>query len=310
LLARVLPDWPVTCYSHGMFKRMANCIWAFDAEWVPDPEAGRLLYALPDTMHDREVIAAMWQQAGATEAEPQPFLKLALCRVVSIAAVMRRVRDGGRVQLELLSLPKANTPDISEAAILSTFLQAIGTHTPQLVGYNSHRADLKIMIQRGIIHGLHMPAFCRRPEKPWEGVDYFARYGEDHLDLQALVSSFGKGTPSLHELAVLSGIPGKLDVAGANVAQMWLDGDIRKIVAYNETDALTTYLLWLRVAHFIGLVTTEQYGEEQALVRQLIADKVAQPDNAHLRAYLESWDKLQARKETLHSAGYAENHHA
>jgi len=276
-----------------MFKRMADCIWAFDAEWAPDPVAGRLLYALPDTMSDREVMAAMWQQAGATDAEPQPFLKLALCRVVSIAAVMRRVRDGGRVQLELLSLPKAGASDTSEATILSTFLDAIGAHTPQLVGYNSHSADLKIMIQRGIIHGLHMPDFCRRPGKPWEGVDYFARYGEDHLDLQALVSSFGKGTPSLHELAVLSGIPGKLDVSGNNVAQMWLDGDLRKIVAYNETDALTTYLLWLRMAHFAGLVTTAQYGEEQALVRQLITDKATQPNNAHLGAYLEAWDRLQ-----------------
>jgi len=287
----------MNCYSDGMFKRMADCIWAFDAEWVPDPDAGRLLYDLPDTLSDAEVMAGMWKQAGASEAKPQPFLKLALCRVVSIAAVMRRVR-GERVQLELLSLPKAGAVDTSEAEILSTFLQAIGTHTPQLVGYNSHSADLKIMIQRGIIHGLHMPAFCRRPDKPWEGVDYFARYSEDHLDLQALVSSFGKGTPSLHELAVLSGIPGKLDVAGDNVAQMWLDGDIRKIVAYNETDALTTYLLSLRVTHFAGLVTTEQYAKEQALVRQLITDKAAQPGNAHLEAYLEAWDRLQARRET------------
>jgi 3'-5' exonuclease len=285
-----------------MLKRVADTLWAFDAEWVPDPCAGRLLYHLPDTMPDAEVIAEMWRHGGATPEEPQPFLKLALCRVVSIAAVMRRVRKDGHVQLELLSLPRANAFDTSEAVLLATFLNAVGTHTPQLVGFNSHAADLKIMIQRGIIQGIRVPDFCKRPDKPWDGQDYFARYGEAHLDLKELVSSFGKGTPSLHELAVLSGIPGKMDVAGDDVAAMWLAGDIGKIVAYNETDALSTYLLWLRVAHFAGFFTPEQYEEEQERARTLIAEKTAQPGYGHLAAYREAWDTLQRRKESLGNA--------
>jgi len=30
-----------------MFKTIKNRVWAFDAEWVPDPVAGRVLYKLP-----------------------------------------------------------------------------------------------------------------------------------------------------------------------------------------------------------------------------------------------------------------------
>jgi hypothetical protein len=31
-----------------MFKTVRNRVWAFDAEWIPDPLAGKLLYNLPD----------------------------------------------------------------------------------------------------------------------------------------------------------------------------------------------------------------------------------------------------------------------
>jgi hypothetical protein len=154
---------------------------------------------------------------------------------------------------------------------------------------------LKIFVQRGIVHGLCVPDFCRRPAKPWEGVDYFARTNEWHIDLLDVISGRGNTMPSLHQLALLSGIPGKRDLDGWHVAELWRDGDLQRIIHYNECDALTTYLLWLRMAHFAGLFTTEAYGEEQARVRALIAEKVQHPRHAHLLAYQETWDRLQGR---------------
>jgi len=280
-----------------MFKKIGNEVWAFDAEWVPDPKAGRLLYKLPNDMSEREIIEEMWKQGGASEENPQPFLKLILCRVVSIAAVIRTAQPDGSAKLALKSLPnlKDNKPDQDESAILSLFLNTIGKLSPQLVGFNSHSADLKIMIQRAITRGITAPAFCKRPEKPWgEEADYFARYGDDHVDLKEIVSGFGKGTPSLNELATLSGTPGKMDVDGKGVAGMWLSGDIQGIVAYNEFDALTTYLVWLRTAHFAGFFSEEQYAQEQDFVRNLIKEKTQEPGYGHLKTYLDEWDRLQA----------------
>ena len=101
-------------------------------------------------MPEREIIEEMWKQGGASEENPQPFLKLILCRVVSIATVIRTAQPDGAAKLALKSLPnlKENTPDQDESAILSLFLDTIGKRSPQLVGFNSHSADLKIMIQR------------------------------------------------------------------------------------------------------------------------------------------------------------------
>ena len=280
-----------------MFKSITDEVWVFDAEWVPDPVAGRLLYDLPDTMPDREVVHDMWRRHGATEDDPQPYLKTILCRIVSIAALIRRVQPDQTVRLQLVSLPQdpENDQERDEATILSRFLTVLGQRQPQLVGFNSQAADLKIFIQRGIVHGITAPDFCRRPAKPWEGVDYFARTNEWHIDLMELVSGWGNTRPTLHEMATLAGIPGKLDVDGHQVADLWLDGEFGRIVRYNESDALTTYLLWLRMAHFGGFFSLEAYEVEQERVRALIAEKRQEPRYAHLADYQEAWDHLRAR---------------
>ncbi|NRA03670.1 MAG: 3'-5' exonuclease [Myxococcales bacterium] len=280
-----------------MLKNVKTRVWAFDAEWVPDPLAGCLVYDLPDPAGSPEaVMQAMWQKGGATEEDPTPFLKTVLCRVVSIAALERRVDADGSVALKLTSLPHASegAGDASEAEILSTFLNAVGQHRPQLVGFNSIDSDLQIMVQRAVILGLQAARFAQRPNKPWEGIDYFARGSDWNVDLKQLLGSWGKTVPSLHELAVQSGIPGKLDVDGNQVARLWLSGLQREIVRYNEFDAVTTYLLWLRVAHFSGHFSEGEYAEEQQRVRDLLEENARSESGAHFGKYLKEWDRLEA----------------
>ncbi len=278
-----------------MFKNLFDTVWAFDIEWVPDQLAGRLLYDLPDgDLDEREILERMWKEGGASEDDPRPYLKTVVCRVISIAAVQRKQdRDG--VRLALMTLPReVSDPDLtSERYILDTFLNAVGRYQPQLVGYNSYDADLKILIQRAIVHGVSAPEFNTRPDKPWEGNDYHVRGQDCHVDIKQVVSGWGKGTPSLNELATLSGIPGKFDMDGDAVAASWLTGDYQKIVDYNECDAVTTYLLFLRVALFGGKISPTEYDQEVGLVRDLLEREAATSHKAHFIRYLEKWDRLQ-----------------
>jgi len=277
-----------------MFKTIQPLVWCFDAEWTPDPRAGRVLHQLPAEMSDPEVVVEMWRHGGATEEDPTPFLKTILCRVVSIAAIQRKVRQD-QVELSLLWLPRdvADPAQQAEAHVIGTFLQAVGKHRPQLVGYNSHSADLKILVQRALVNGLSAPDFCQRPDKPWEGPDYFARGSEHNLDLIETLGSWGKGSPSLHEVASLSGIPGKFDAEGEDVAKMWLTGRWRAIIEYNCFDAITTYLVWLRMAHLAGHIARDAYDEEQELLRHSMLEWMDKPDFQFLEKYLEEWDRLQ-----------------
>jgi len=271
-----------------VIKSVRERVWAFDLEWVPDPLAGRLLYGVPDSATAGEVLERMWLEGGASDEDPTPFLKTVVCRIVSIAVVERRAKgDDDQPALALLSLPKDPTraEETREANLVGTFLEAIGKHRPQLVGFNSQDSDLKILIQRGVVLGVQAAGFSQRPDKPWE---------DWNVDLKKLVGGFGKAVPSLHELAVQCGIPGKMDVDGNDVAAMWLDGRIAEIVAYNEFDALTTYLVWLRMAHFSGLFSTDGYAREQGCVRALIEREIAGGAKPHLARYLEEWERLRA----------------
>ena len=283
-----------------MIKDVKNRVWAFDLEWVPDPVAGRILYELPQDTSDTDVLRVMWDKGGATEDDPTPFLKTAVCRVVSVAALERRVQPDGGVRLTLTSLPHdpGDTKDSSEANVVGTFLDALGKNQPQLVGFNSLQSDLKILIQRGIILGLTAPDFCRRPDKPWEGIDYFARASDWNIDLKEIVGGWGPASPSLHEIAVQSGIPGKMGVDGNDVAPLWLEGGLDQIVHYNECDALTTYLVWLRLAHFAGHLDGASYNHEQQLVAELLQMEIAKGGRRHLEAYLETWTGLRATIES------------
>ena len=83
-----------------------------------------------------------------------------------------------------------------------------------------------------------------------------------------------------------------MEVDGNQVAQLWLAGDRRKIVAYNEFDALTTYLVWLRLAHFAGHFDKRGYGEEQDRVRELLERESKDARRAHLQSYLDEWQRL------------------
>ena len=271
-----------------MIHSIGDEVWAFDCEWAPDTAAGRRLYHLPKETPDDEVLRVMWQQGGATPENPQPFLKTILCRIVSIAALIRRKLPNGEFRLYLFALPEEpENPAQDEAYILKRFLQdGLKARCPQLVGYNSRNADIRILLQRAFVNGLDIRDISARIQaKPWESRD---------IDLMDLIAGYGRGfTVSLNEAATLSGIPGKLETTGDDVAGMWYGNKRREIVNYNTFDAITTYLVWLRMCFVSGLFAPEQYLQEQKRVRVLLTDEIARkPENAYLQTYLDAWKAL------------------
>lgn len=278
-----------------MFKTIQPLLFSFDVEWVPDPMAAARLFDVPiGTPGERgHAIRRLWEYGGATEEKPQPYLKTVLCRVVTLAGILReQPKGGGAPVLRLVSLPMKN--DLpwqdQERAILDGFFESVGKRKPQLVGYNSSQADLPILIQRAIVNGLSCPGFAHRPEKPWEGVDYFSSFSEHNIDLAPLLGRYNQ-MPALNEIARLSGIPGKIDTSGGGVAELWLEGRFAEILAYNECDALTTHLVWARFAHFAGHLDAEAYRVEQETTRKLAEDLVS-AGKPHLQRFLDEWDRL------------------
>jgi predicted PolB exonuclease-like 3'-5' exonuclease len=282
-----------------MLKKIAESVFSFDIEWIPDPKSAEILLKSPRSSGPGEEAGASFEAlwADARKADDpedfQPYLKTILCRIVSISGILRDCPRGGEPVLKLVSLPTdpLDNQKSGEKVLLTSFLKSVGRRKPQLVGYNSSQADVPIIIQRSIVHGLPGFGFSDRPAKPWEGVDYFdARNSDYNIDLAEGLGQF-RDRPSLHQAASLSGIPGKIDVSGDSVAQMWLDNQLPEILAYNEFDAFTTHLLWARMAHFSGLLESRDYEREQELVRNLLETEIAN-GKEHLVRFVEEWDRL------------------
>ena len=96
--------------------------------------------------------------------------------------------------MKLVSLPVDPTdPEkCDEKLILHSFMKSVGRRKPQLVGFNSSQADIPIIIQRAIVNGLSGLGFSDRPNKPWEGVDYFDSRNSDYsIDLADALGNSG-----------------------------------------------------------------------------------------------------------------------
>lgn len=265
----------------------------YDLEWVPDAAGAKRLFDLPDETTELDAMQRLWEHAPKydTEKNPRPFLKYMFSRVVSIAFLSRRrvYRDGSQsVEFRLNSFPELplQSDDVVEAEIIERFLTSVGKYRPQLVGFNSSESDLQVLIQRGMINEVSAPEFNRRPQKNWDPGDYFRRWdNEDHLDLLKLFSS-GEMKPKLDELAKLCGFPGKIDVKGDQVTDLWLARDLTKIVEYNQIDTLNTYLVWLRLVYFAGQIGEEDYHIEQEQFREFLENETQKPEKAFLADFL------------------------
>lgn len=269
----------------------------YDLEWVPDANAARKLFGLDPEADELTAMEALWKDAGATEENPRPFIKYLYSRVVSIAFLSRKVvyRDGEQtIEFTLNSLPDLpfDSDEVDEASIIDRFLYIIGLKRPQLIGFNSGEADMQVLIQRGIVNEVSAPLFARRPLKGYDPGDYFKKWdNEDHLDLLKLFSG-GKMTPKLNDLAKLCGFPGKIDVAGDHVWQLWLNRDITTIVEYNRLDVLNTYLVWLRTVYFAGKLTEEEYAAEQMDFRAFLEEESGNAGGEYLSKFLELWEPI------------------
>jgi hypothetical protein len=72
------------------------------------------------------------------------------------------------------------------------------------------------------------------------------------------------------------------------VADLYLDGRIAEIREYNETDAVTTHLLMLRLGHVAGCLSDDAYQCELLAVEKLLKEQAAR-GKAQFGKFLAAW---------------------
>jgi predicted PolB exonuclease-like 3'-5' exonuclease len=251
--------------------------FSFDIETVPDVEAGRQLLEL-DGLSDEDVATAMMFKRQ--QAVGHDFLPLHQHRVVAISVTFRTADT-----FKVWSLGDEGS---GEAELVKRFFDGVDRYTPDLISWNGGGFDLPVLHYRALKHGIQAPRYWENGEsdRDFKWNNYLSRYHWRHLDLMDVLANFNnRAFAKLDEIAVMLGFPGKLGMSGDKVWDKYLEGGIREIRDYCETDVLNTWLVYLRFEFMRGHLDAKELQREYALVRSTLAGM----DQPHLNEFLKAW---------------------
>lgn len=253
-------------------------IFVFDIETIPDVELGRRLYDL-DGLNDEDVAKAMFalrRQASGTE-----FLQHHLHKVVAISLVLKNAR-----QFKVWSL---GSEDADEAEIITRFFDGIEKYQPTLVSWNGGGFDLPVLHYRAMRYGINAQRYWDTGEldRDYKWNNYINRFHFRHTDLMDVLSGYQmRAVAPLDQIAVMLGFPGKLGMNGASVWPAYLEGRIKDIRDYCETDVLNTYLVYLNWEVTRGNMDQSAFQSECAMIR----DYLAEQNKTHFNQFLKAWE--------------------
>lgn len=253
-------------------------VLAFDIETIPDVDGGRKLYDL-DGLSDADVAAAMFRLRR--EKTGNDFLPTHLQKVVAISAVYRNT------QQDKFAVWTLGEEGSSEKEVVQNFFDGIDKHTPTLVTWNGSGFDLPVLHYRGLLNGVQAARYwdLGEDDNNFKWNNYIGRFHLRHTDLMDVLAGYSpRAFAPLDDIALLLGLPGKMGMSGAKVWDNYLDGQIKAIRDYCETDALNTYLVYLHWLFVRGHLTESGLANEHEVVKAALAN-----GEPHLKEFLEAW---------------------
>jgi 3'-5' exonuclease len=166
----------------------------------------------------------------------------------------------------------------TERALIAAFVDRIAELKPQLITFNGNGFDLPVLRYRAMINEVAAPGLSLRP--------YFNRYSEDAVDRCDVLSSFSPNArATLDEISRVMGLPGKPDgIDGSEVESYFLQGRIKEIADYCETDVVNTYRVWLRYELFRGNVTKMEFDASETDLTAFISARA--DSKPHLQHFI------------------------
>ena len=262
---------------------MIGDVLVFDIETIPDAAMGRRMYGLSEDLPDEDVVRAM-EQLHMQKTGGHSFLPLYLHKVVCISVVYRTE--------SVLVAKSLESHESDEATIVRSFFDGIDRAAPQLVTWNGNGFDLVVLNYRAMHHGISAPRFWETGdnEREFRYNNYISRYHNRHLDLMDVLSRYNpRASAGLDAFSTLLGFPGKPE--GMSGGEVWLayqGGRLSEIRQYCETDALSTYLVFLRFELLRGNLLRDEYIK---LCDQL-QSYLEEEGHPHLHDFLSRWDRM------------------
>ena len=227
-------------------------ICIFDCETIPDSTLVKNYFSFKgdDLKISRLALKQQEDKTGSS------FLPIPFHQVVAISAV---VSDDFGAFKKVSSIEGDD-----EKQMIESFLKFIDKHNPKLVSFNGRNFDMPLLMMRAMKYNLSCSAYFEKDNKmlnksKWDNYRY--RFSDRfHVDLMDHISEFGAARGlKLDLLCTMMGIPGKFDVSGDQVMDLYYQGEVEKIKEYCESDVLNTYWLYLKYELLKGNMNLEDY---------------------------------------------------
>jgi len=244
-----------------------------DTESVPD---GRLLstvkYAGED-LSPEDAVERARGEARETSWSGSDFLPVTFQVPVGVCVL----RVGADFALQSLSCLDA--PHFRPREIVNKFWLGLSFYKAKLVTFNGRAFDMPLLELAAFRYGFSARDYYQNSRNRFNGP----------IDLCDWMTNFGacRLAGGLDLLAKLLGKPGKMEVSGDQVYQMYLDGKLQEINDYCLCDTLDTYFVFLRTRILTGDLNLDQEAELVSKAKDLLRAKAA--EFPVLGRYLDNW---------------------
>jgi len=253
----------------------------FDVESVADPALVARLRYPGEALEPAEAVRRY--RAELMEKYESDFIPYTF--QIPIAVAVAKVTGDFR----LLDVVVLDEPQYRPHVIAEKFWRGWETYRrPTLVSFNGRSFDVPLLELAAFRYGLSVPGWYSAAGRSFDQPR--ARYNvQSHLDLCELLTNFGSSRfhGGLNLAANLLGKPGKMDVQGDMVQDLYEAGRLAEINDYCRCDVLDTYFVFLRTRVLVGQLVLEA---EQALIaetKQWLQERAEQV--RAYRLYLDHW---------------------
>ncbi len=235
-------------------------LFIFDIETVPDIRAARNLLNDQESS-DNEIEEKIIQYHLDVTGGKNSFLRQPFHKVVCISFLEAEIfREGANEFYKIKQLRSGGNLDTNEKDLVRGFFEYLSSPIPRLVTFNGRAFDIPVLKYRAMLHGVEAGWFYKSGDK-WNC--YNNRYSTDwHCDLVEALSDFGASARvKMNEVCAALNIPGKLDIDGSMVKEMYYKNQLKEIRDYCELDVLSTYFIYIRHMHHMGVINGIHYDD-------------------------------------------------
>ncbi|MFN3191849.1 MAG: 3'-5' exonuclease [Aureliella sp.] len=204
---------------------------------------------------------------------------------IPVAVVVAKIRS----DFELVEIVSLDAPSHRPSVITKHFWAGWEAYErPTWVTFNGRTFDIPLMEHAAFRYGVPVPGWFNLQERSFE--QNRNRYNlSAQLDVQEILTNFGATwfRGGLNLAATLLGKPGKMNVQGDMVYDLYCEGRIAEVNEYCRCDVLDTYFVFLRTMLLMGRIDLAQEKSLVASVKRMLESQAG--EHPAYQQYLEHW---------------------